>query len=216
MAKFNRWWILKPAAFLACLMPMSWLTFAALTDRLSANPLDDITELTGTWTLRFLMITLAVSPLRRLTGWSSLIRFRRMLGLFAFFHGFLHFMTFVALEQEFMWPEIVKDIPMRPFITAGFTGFVLMIPLAVTSTKKWIARLGGRRWQWLHRLVYVSAAAGVIHYLWLVKSDIQRPVAYGSLLTVLLGIRAWYAFRGREGIMKPAAAEPRQGARVSH
>lgn len=190
---------------------MSWLTFAALTDRLSANPIDDITELTGTWTLRFVMITLAVTPLRRLTGWASLIRFRRMFGLFAFFHGFLHFTTYVWLDQFFMWEDIVKDVAMRPFITAGFTGFVLMIPLALTSTRKWIIRLGGKRWQWLHRLIYVTGGAGVIHYLWLVKSDIQRPVAYGALLAVLLGVRAWHAFRGPSKSPVLSANDPARG-----
>jgi sulfoxide reductase heme-binding subunit YedZ len=203
MPKLNRWWIFKPAAFLACLAPMTWLTFALFTDRLSANPIDDITELTGTWTLRFLMITLAVTPLRRLTGWNSLTRFRRMLGLFAFFHGVLHFTTYLWLDQFFMWGEIVNDVMMRPFITVGFTGFVLMIPLAVTSTKKWIGRLGGKRWQMLHRLIYVSAGAGVIHYLWLVKSDIIRPFAYGCLLALLLLIRAAYALKNRRAESVP-------------
>jgi sulfoxide reductase heme-binding subunit YedZ len=197
MPKFNRWWILKPAAFLLCLVPMTWLTFALLTDRLSANPLADVRNLTGTWTLRFLMITLAVTPLRKMTGWVSLIRFRRMLGLFAFFHGFLHFITYVWLDQFFLWDEIMKDIVMRPYITMGVTSFVLMIPLTLTSTRKWIRRLGGRRWQMLHRLIYVSAAAGVVHYLWLVKSDIERPVLYGALLATLLGIRVWYAVKNR-------------------
>jgi sulfoxide reductase heme-binding subunit YedZ len=197
MPKPNRWWILKPAVFLACLLPMAWLTFAAFTDRLSANPLDDITELTGTWTLRFIMITLAVTPVRRLTGWASLIRFRRMLGLFACFHALLHFTTYVWLDQFFMWGEIVEDVAMRPFITVGFTGFVLMIPLALTSTKGWIRRLGGKRWQMLHRLIYVTAVAGIVHYLWLVKSDIERPFLYGVLLAVLLGIRVWYAVKNR-------------------
>ena len=138
MPKFNRWWILKPAAFLACLGPMAWLTYSALTDRLSANPIDDITDVTGRWTLRFLIITLAVTPVRRITGWNSLVRFRRMAGLFAFFHGTLHFLTYLWLDKFFLWSEIVTDVAKRPFITAGFTGFVLMIPLALTSTKKWV------------------------------------------------------------------------------
>jgi methionine sulfoxide reductase heme-binding subunit len=205
MPKFNRWWILKPAAFLLCLVPMAWLTFDLLTDRLSANPLADVRNITGTWTLRFLMITLAVTPLRQITGWASLIRFRRMLGLFAFFHGFLHFITYVWLDQEFLWDEIAKDIVMRPYITLGVTSFVLMIPLALTSTRKWIRRLGGKRWQMLHRLIYVSAAAGVIHYLWLVKSDIQRPVLYGALLAVLLGMRVWHSVKNRRSQNTEAA-----------
>lgn len=181
--------LLKVVTFVLCLVPLGSLIFRTVTDQLSANPLDDITDVTGTWTLRFVMITLAVTPLRHLTGWNSLIRFRRMVGLFAFFHGFLHFMTYVVFDHFFDVQEILADIPKRPFITIGFTGFVLMIPLAVTSTKKWIARLGGRRWQWLHRLIYVTGICGVVHYLWLVKADIQRPLIYGGILAILLGFR---------------------------
>jgi len=192
MSRFNRWWILKPVVFLTCLGPLAWLIWLALTDGLSPNPIDDITDTTGRWTLRFLLITLSITPLRRITGWNSLIRFRRMLGLFAFFHNLMHFTTWFVLDQFFAFGDMVNDVIARPFITVGFTGFVLMIPLAVTSTKKWIARLGGKRWQLLHRLIYVSATAGVIHYLWLVKLDIQRPLAYGAVLAVLLAFRVWY------------------------
>jgi sulfoxide reductase heme-binding subunit YedZ len=191
------WWIVKPLAFLGGLTPLLALIWWAESGQLSANPLDDITDQTGTWTLRFLMITLAITPLRRLTGWNSLIRFRRMSGLFAFSYGFLHFITYVWLDKFFDFAAIVMDIPQRPFITAGFTGLVLMLPLAITSTKKWIRRLGGKRWQMLHRLVYVTATAGVIHYLWLVKADTHRPVRYGILLAVLLGFRAWNALQPR-------------------
>src|SRR5262249_24933735 len=138
MARLNRWWIIKPAAFLAGLTPMLLLTWAALNGGLSANPISDITNETGVWTLRFLLITLSITPLRRVTGWNNLIRFRRMAGLFAFFHGFLHFMTYVWLDQFFQFGDMIKDVAKRPFITAGFTAFVLMVPLAITSTKKWI------------------------------------------------------------------------------
>jgi sulfoxide reductase heme-binding subunit YedZ len=202
MPKFNRWWILKPIVFLACLGPITLLTWNAFHDGLSANPIDDITDTTGRWTLRFLIITLSITPMRRLTGWTSLTRFRRMLGLFAFFHGLLHFTTYVFLDHFFNFPIMIEDITMRPYITVGFTGLVLMIPLAVTSTKKWIRRLGGKRWQKLHRLVYVSAACGVIHYLWLVKLDIQRPAAYGALLALLLAFRAWQAAASRREKVK--------------
>jgi sulfoxide reductase heme-binding subunit YedZ len=202
MPRFNKWWILKPVVFLACLSPLTLLTWNAFHDGLSANPIDDITDTTGWWTLRFLIITLSITPLRRLTGWNSIIRFRRMLGLFAFFHGFLHFTTYVVLDHFFNFPIMVEDIIMRPYITVGFTGFVLMIPLAITSTKKWIGRLGGKRWQKLHRLIYVSAACGVLHYLWLVKLDIQRPAAYGALLAVLLVFRAWHAATSRRERVK--------------
>jgi len=203
MPKPNRWWILKPVVFLACLTPLAWisravwLTYQGLDGGLSANPIKDVTEFTGIWTLRFLMITLAITPLRRITGLSSLIRFRRMIGLFTFFQGFIHLMTYIWLDQFFMWGEILKDIYKRPFILSGMTGFLLMVPLAITSTRKWIGRLGGSRWQWVHRLIYLSAVAGVIHYYFFVKSDIQDPVAYGLLLAILFGSRAWHAVRQR-------------------
>jgi len=201
MPKLNRWWILKPVVFLACLTPTLWitraiwLTYQGLDGGLSANPIDDVIEFTGIWTLRFLMITLAITPLRRLTGMSSLIRFRRMLGLFTFFSGFLHLTSYIWLDQFFLWSAIVEDVIKRWFITSGMIGFVLMIPLAITSTRKWIARLGGSRWQTVHRLIYFSGAAGVIHYYFYEKSDIRHPLAYGVLLTALLAFRAWHAFR---------------------
>jgi sulfoxide reductase heme-binding subunit YedZ len=207
MPKFNRWWILKPVVFVACLAPTIWiaralwLTYLGLDGGLSANPIKDVTEFTGLWTLRFLMLTLAITPLRRLTGISGLIRFRRMLGLFTFFQGFLHLMTYIWLDQFFMWGEIAKDILKRPLITSGMLGFALMIPLAVTSTRKWIGRLGGSRWQAMHRLIYVTGIAGVIHYYSFVKSDIRSPVAYGTLLTLLLAFRTFHAMRQRR--LKP-------------
>jgi len=160
-----------------------------LTGNLSANPIKDITEATGTWTLRFVMITLAVTPLRRIFGWNFLGRVRRMVGLSTFFYATLHFFTYVYLDQFFDIQSILADIPKRPFVLAGFTAFVLFIPLAVTSTAGWVRRLGGKRWQMLHRLIYISATAGVVHYLWLVKADTQHPVTYGVILAVLLGYR---------------------------
>jgi sulfoxide reductase heme-binding subunit YedZ len=201
MWKSNRWWVLKPGIFLACLAPTIWsaraiwLTYQGLDAGLSANPIKDVTEVTGIWTLRFLMITLAITPLRRITGWNSLIRLRRMIGLFTFFQGVVHLMTYIWLDQFFMWGDIAKDIVKRPFITSGMAGVTLMIPLAITSTKKWIGRLGGKRWQFLHRLVYFSGMAGALHYYFFVKSDIQDPVAYALLLTVLLGFRGWVKYR---------------------
>ena len=213
MPKFNRWWVLKPIVFLACLAPTAWiaravwLTYQGLDGGLSANPIKDVTEFTGIWTLRFLMITLAITPIRRLTGMTTLIRFRRMLGLFTFFQGFMHWMTYIWLDQFFMWDEIVKDIVKRPFILSGMVAFTVMVPLAVTSTKKWIGRLGGSRWQMLHRLIYISGAAGVIHYYFFEKSNIRDPLAYGALLTALLGLRVWYLMRQRTVKMKvPARA----------
>jgi sulfoxide reductase heme-binding subunit YedZ len=184
----------KAPVFAACLLPLAWLIWAGLANGLGANPISEITKQTGTWTLRFLVLTLAITPLRRLTGWNALVRYRRMLGLFAFFYGTLHLTTYVWLDQFFDAAHIVKDVIKRPFITVGFTAFVLMVPLALTSTAASIRRLGGRRWQALHRLVYVSAALGVVHYWWLVKADVSRPLAYGAIVAVLLGARLAYRF----------------------
>jgi sulfoxide reductase heme-binding subunit YedZ len=172
----------KVAVFLLALVPLAWLA----THRLGPNPIETITHTTGDWTLRFLVLTLAVTPLRKLLGLPELIRYRRMLGLFAFFYGTLHFMTYLWLDKFFDAAEIIKDVGKRPFIAAGFTGFVLLIPLALTSTAASIRRLGGQRWRRLHRLVYVSALAGVAHYYWLVKSDIRGPLVYFALIAALL------------------------------
>ena len=176
----------KITLFLACLAPLAWLAWNAFTSNLGANPIEVITHTTGTWTLVFLLVTLTITPLRKLSGLLELIRFRRMLGLFAFFYAVLHFLTYIWLDKFFDLHDMLKDIAKRPFITVGFAAFVLLIPLAVTSTQGMIRRLGGKHWQWLHRLIYVSAAAGVVHYLWLVKKDIRVPVIYGCILGVLL------------------------------
>lgn len=187
----------KLAVFIVCFIPAAWLLFAALTGRLSADPIKDITEDTGSWALRLLLVTLCITPLRKLTGWNNVIRYRRMLGLFAFFYGLLHFLTYVWLDQFFSVSNMLRDVSKRPFITAGFTGFIVMVPLAITSTKNWIVRLGGKRWQLLHRLTYISGIAGVLHYLWLVKSDIERPLIYGVLLSFLLGFRVLQSLPSR-------------------
>ena len=176
---------LKPLIFLACLLPLARLAWKALNSGLGANPIQVITFSTGTWTLVFLLLTLTITPLRKLSRLYWLIQYRRMLGLFAFFYGFLHFLTYLWLDQFFDVHSIYKDILKRPFITAGFTAFVLMIPLALTSTQNAIRRLG-KRWQRLHRLIYVSALAGVVHYLWLVKKDLRTPLIYAAILAVLL------------------------------
>ena len=189
--RFRRF-LVKAPIFLLALGPLTWLTWGAVTDNLGANPIDVITDETGTWTLRFLVLTLLVTPLRRWFGWNGLVRFRRMLGLFAFFYGSLHFLTYLWLDQFFALDEIVKDVMKRPFITAGFTAFLLMWPLALTSTTGWIRRLG-RKWQVLHRLVYASAVLGVVHYWWLVKADISRPLRYALIVGVLLTARIWWA-----------------------
>jgi sulfoxide reductase heme-binding subunit YedZ len=181
---------LKPIVFLACLVPITLLVWNAATQQLSANPLEDIRDTTGIWTLRFLIATLIITPLRRLTGWHEVIRFRRMLGLFAFSYGVLHFVSYVWLDQFFNVAAMLDDLMKRQFIMAGYASFVVLVPLAVTSTRKWIVRLGGRRWQLLHRLIYVSCAAGVVHYFWRMKLDVQAPILYGIVLTALLAVRA--------------------------
>jgi sulfoxide reductase heme-binding subunit YedZ len=201
----SRW--TKVVVFALCLAPVFVLGWAAYKNDLGANPIEYITHATGDWTLRFLAITLAVSPLRKLLKQPDLIRFRRMLGLFAFFYGCLHLTTYLWLDKFFDWSEIVKDIYKRPFITAGFTSWVLMAPLAVTSTTGWIRRLGGKRWRTLHRAVYFSAMAGVAHYYWLVKSDVRKPVMYGAIVAALLLLRIAIS-------LKKSSTAPRQPAPV--
>jgi sulfoxide reductase heme-binding subunit YedZ len=180
---------LKLAIFPACLVPLGNLTLKAATADLGANPIETITHATGDWTLIFLLVTLAITPLRKLSGLHWLIRLRRMFGLFAFFYGCLHFLTYIWLDQAFDVHSMAKDVYKRPFITMGFTAFVLLLPLAITSTRTMIQRLGGRRWQWLHRLIYVSATAAIVHFTWAMKKDIHRPIEYGIMLGVLLSYR---------------------------
>ena len=174
--------------FAVCLLPLARLFVLGFGGGLGANPIEFITHSTGTWTLVGLLVTLSVTPLRRLTGRADLIRYRRMLGLFAFFYAALHFMTYLWLDQFFDLSGIAKDIVKRPFITVGFAACVLLIPLAATSTHAMMRRLG-RRWQQLHRLVYLIASLGVIHYLWLVKKDLTQPLIFGAVLVLLLAMR---------------------------
>jgi len=176
----------KPVVFLFCLLPLAALGWRALHGELTANPIEFITHATGDWTLRFLVITLCVTPARKILHLPELIRFRRMLGLFAFFYACLHFTTYIWLDKFFDLTEMWKDIAKRKYVTVGFAAFLLLIPLAVTSTAGWIRRLGGKRWQMLHRLIYLSASLGVIHYYWLVKSAVIRPLTYGAIVAVLL------------------------------
>jgi sulfoxide reductase heme-binding subunit YedZ len=179
----------KVAVFLLCLGPIAVLVWKGFHENLGANPVDVITRTTGRWTLTFLLITLGVTPARKLVRWPWLIRFRRMLGLFAFFYGSLHLMTWVWLDKFFNLHDMLADVVKRRFITAGMTAWILMLPLALTSTTGWIRRLGGKRWQKLHRLIYLSAAAGVIHFIWLVKAGYRRPYTYGVILLALLAYR---------------------------
>ncbi len=178
----------RVALFAACLLPALWLAWRAGAGDLGANPIETLARETGTWALRMLVATLAVTPLRRLTGWNSLTRFRRMLGLFSFFYATAHLLTYVVLDQFFDWPEIVADILDRPFITVGMATYLLLLPLAVTSTKGWQRRLG-RRWKRLHRLAYVALPLAVLHYLWLVKADLREPMIYLVIAALLLGSR---------------------------
>ena len=212
--------VLKPLVFLASLGPVAWLVWAALTDHLSPNPLSDITNETGVWALRFLCLTLALTPLRRLTGWNALVRFRRMTGLYAFFYGTLHFLIYVVADRfagldltegivtlatvKNLARSVGEDIYKRPFITIGFTAWLTMVPLAITSTAGMIRRLGGRRWNLLHRLVYATGILGVVHYWWLVKADISRPAAYGLVVGLLLGFRLVRS--QRRIVTRPSAA----------
>jgi sulfoxide reductase heme-binding subunit YedZ len=217
-------WIVKPAAFLAALLPVAWMVWAGLTGSLSANPLSDITNETGVWALRFICITLSITPVRRLTGWNVVIRFRRMAGLFAFFYGSLHFLIYVIADRfaglDFpdgivAWSTVRNliasvgaDIYKRPFITIGFTTLMIMLPLALTSTAGMIRRLGGRRWQALHRLIYVAAVTAVIHYWWLVKLDVRSPLWYAGIVTALFAVRMWWA-RGKAPVRATARAVTR-------
>ena len=189
--------VLKPLVFVSCLGPLALLVYRALYGDLGANPVETITNTTGIWTLRFLAITIAVTPVRWLTRWNPIITFRRMIGLFAFFYGSIHFMIYFVLDRSLMFEGLWEDIVKRPYITMGFSAFVLMIPLALTSTKGWIRRLGGKRWNLLHKLVYVSAVLGVIHYWWKVKLDVTNPMIYAAIVAVLLGSRVarWLARR---------------------
>ncbi len=217
---------LKPVVFLASLGPVVYLVWAALTAHLSANPLADLTNETGVWTLRFLCITLAITPLRKLTGWNTVVRFRRMAGLYAFFYGTLHLLTYVIADRfaglDFpdgmlalstvrnLGKSVVQDIYKRPFITVGFSAWVSMLPLAITSTAGWIRRLGGKRWNRLHRLVYLTGILGPLHYWWLVKADVSRPLTYAFVVTLLLGARV-FLNRARQHAAVPARA-PATGA----
>lgn len=195
----------KVAVFVICLAPLGTLVYRALQGLLGANPVEFLQHATGLWTLRFLIFTLTITPLRKTLRIPELIRFRRMLGLFAFFYVCLHFLTYIGPDQSFDLAAMWKDVEKRRYITVGFLGFVLLIPLAITSTAGWIRRLGGKRWQTLHRSIYIAAICGVIHYYWLVKSDVRNPLFYGALVSILLLWRLgnWFLKRGRVTTPKP-------------
>lgn len=209
----------KPIAFMLCLLPAVWLAWGVLALQageagsaaaraLGANPVEKIQDTLGIWGLRFLLLTLAVTPLRVIGGWPKLQLFRRMLGLFAFFYIALHFAWYLFVDQAFNWTQLAADVVKRPYITAGFTAFLLLLPLAATSTQRAMRRLG-RRWLRLHRLVYPAAVLGCVHYWWQVKADIREPLVYAGVAAVLLGWRAWHARHRRSAAATASAARPR-------
>jgi sulfoxide reductase heme-binding subunit YedZ len=203
--------------FLVCLAPAASLVWRGIHQDLTADTIKFITHFTGDWILRFLVVTLAITPLRKILHVPQLIRFRRMFGLFAFFYAFLHFSTWIGLDQTFNWTGMWQDVMKRPFITVGFTAFVLLIPLALTSTAGWIRRLGGKRWQMLHRLIYATAVLGVIHFYWSVKSDVRKPLEYAFFVGILLAWRigSWLMARRKRTVPRPAARqEPRTAETV--
>ena len=204
--------VFKGVLFLACLIPLAHLLWAFNADELGANPIETITRDTGSWALRFLLISLAITPLRKLSSMNWLLRTRRMLGLYAFFYALLHLVTYVWLDQFFDWPGIAQDILKRPFVTVGFAAFVLLIPLAATSFNAAIRWLGGRRWQSLHRSAYAIAILAVLHYWWLVKRDITQPLIYGLILVALLGFRIW--MREQERLRQLQSTPAKNGRRV--
>jgi methionine sulfoxide reductase heme-binding subunit len=198
----------KVAVFLICLIPFADLLWRFIKGDLGINPVETLQHGTGDWTIRFIVFTLCITPFRKLFKLPDLIRFRRMLGLFAFFYVCLHFLTYLGPDQSFDLAGMWKDVAKRPFITVGFAGFVSLIPLAITSTAGWIRRIGGKRWQMLHRLIYFAAVCGVVHYYWLVKSDVRKPVFYGALVGILLLFRLvdWYFKRRNQAPVRVAAS----------
>ncbi|MEO8601224.1 MAG: protein-methionine-sulfoxide reductase heme-binding subunit MsrQ [bacterium] len=198
---------IKPVVFFACLVPLAWLAVDAYRGELGANPIETITHTTGLWALRILLASLTITPLRRLFGWNKLIQYRRMLGLFAFFYACLHLATWIGLDHFFDWGRLLADLRKRQYIIAGAVAYLSLLPLALTSTRGWIRRLG-KRWTTLHRLAYVAAFAAVVHYWWLVKADVRAPLWYAGALAVLLGVRLIYALRSRLAAAPAARRAP--------
>jgi sulfoxide reductase heme-binding subunit YedZ len=194
--------VVKPVLYGAATLPFAWMMFALLSGLVMGDEVKFMQHVTGDTALTCLMLTLAVTPLRRLTGWNEIIRVRRLIGLTAFWYACIHLSTYLVFDQSLSLDEILRDIVKHPWVLVGFTAFLCLVPLAITSTSGWVRRLGGKRWQRLHRLVYVAAAAGVLHYFWLVKKDVTFPVGYGAVLLVLLGSRLW---------LRPKRAPARRG-----
>ena len=190
-------WIAKPVVFALCLVPLAWLLWRAVSGDLGANPVETVNRFLGDWALRYLLVALAVTPLKGLTGWTVVMRFRRMLGLFAFAYVVLHVTSYVAVDQVFDWREIWADIVKRRYITVGMITFALLLPLAATSTRGMVRRLGAKRWSRLHRLVYAAGVGGVFHFTMMVKADLREPLIYAAVLALLLGYRVVVAIRRR-------------------
>lgn len=204
--------IAKPLVFGLALTPCLWLLWRVWSQDLGANPIEELSHRSGDWALRMLLLTLTVTPLRLVTGWAVVMRFRRMLGLFAFFYALLHALVWLLLDQGLNWSAILEDLSQRPYIMLGFSALILMWPLALTSTRGMMRRLG-RRWQTLHRLVYAIAILGVLHYLWLVKADIREPLIYALVLMLLLGVRLWRKVQAARRAWSPALFP--QGVEIS-
>jgi sulfoxide reductase heme-binding subunit YedZ len=195
----------KTSVFIISLLPVSWLIYALFTHQLGANPIEAITRDLGDWAMRFLWLTLLITPLRWLTGWNQLMTIRRMLGLYVFFYAVLHVTMYLWLDQFFEWDEILKDIIKRPFITIGFFTFTALIPLVITSNNRMVKKLGGRRWKKLHRLTYAIAIATSVHFYMMVKQDKTEPLFYIALLVLLLGVRIYKYYQKQRLKLAPAS-----------
>jgi sulfoxide reductase heme-binding subunit YedZ len=195
--------VVKPVLYLAALLPLAWLLFALFTGLVMGDQVKFMQHVTGDTVLTCLLLTLSVTPLRRLTGWNELIRIRRLIGLTAFWYACIHLTTYLVFDQSLSLSEILRDIAKHPWVLVGFAAFLCLVPLAITSTTGWVRRLGGKRWQQLHRLVYVAAVLGVLHYLWLVKKDATYPLLYGAVLLILLTTRVWVARDRQRGRVAP-------------
>jgi sulfoxide reductase heme-binding subunit YedZ len=191
--------VVKPLLYLIAVLPFAWVVFALAAGRVDGDQVKFIQHVTGTTVLVSLFVTLAITPLRRLTGWNEVIRTRRLVGLTAFWYALLHFLTYIVFDQSLSPADIAEDVAKHPWVLVGFTSFLLLIPLAVTSTNGWVRRLGGKRWQRLHRLVYAAALGGVLHFLWLVKRDVRTPLYFAAVLAVLFAARLWLARRAPAG-----------------
>lgn len=199
----------KVTLFFVCLMPLAWLVWLAVSMQLGSNPVEELLHLSGSWALRFILIVLAVTPLRKLTGWTVLLRFRRMLGLFAFFYASAHFAVYFLLDLQMDFSFVVEDIIKRPYITIGFTALVLLVPLALTSTKGMMRRLG-RNWKRLHKLVYLIGILGVVHYIWLIKADLLEPLIYATVLLLLFALR-WFDLKIQPGKIRKKSSPVQPG-----